>query len=188
MGKPRWQAERIRIAIRNLTCRRLIVDEIGYDDLDQIESCANLGVRVFCTLHGDGLRDAVNNALYEKLFGLRNGKRTGKQVRFRMCLEPLEPERWVLYPNLTESVDDVLARRGEFGWVADGKGQGNRRSKPRDAESVPAANQLEVCRTPQADQPLLESRAILQGCREWRPPALPDGCFGRRESATPTPY
>ena len=32
VGKPQWQAERIRIAIRNLTCRRLIVDEIGYND------------------------------------------------------------------------------------------------------------------------------------------------------------
>ncbi len=116
VGKPQWQAERIRIAIRNLTCRRLIVDEIGYnDDVDQIESCANLGVGVFCTLHGDGLRDAVNNALYEKLFGLRGGKRTGKRVSFRMCLELLEPDRWVLYPNLTESVGDVLTGRAPRG-------------------------------------------------------------------------
>ena len=110
VGRPEWQAERIRIAIRNLTATRLIVDEIGYnDDVDQIESCANLGVGVFCTLHGDGLRDAVNNALYAKLFGLHNGRRTGKRVSFRMCLELLDPDRWVLYPDLTESVDDLLA-------------------------------------------------------------------------------
>ena len=112
VGKPEWQAERIRIAIRNLTCKRLIVDEVGYNnDVDQIESCANLGVGVFCTLHGDGLRDAVNNAMYDKLFGIQDGKRTGKRVSFKMCLELLDPGRWVLYPDLTESVEDILAGR-----------------------------------------------------------------------------
>ena len=116
VGRPEWQAERIRIAIRNLTATRLIVDEIGYNnDVDQIASCADLGVGVFCTLHGDGLRDAVNNALYAKLFGIHNGQRTGKRVSFRMCLELLDPDRWVLYPDLAESVDDLSAGRAPRG-------------------------------------------------------------------------
>ena len=63
VGDPKSQANKIKIAIRNLTCRRLVLDEIGYNnDVEQVQSCANLGVGVLATLHGHNLADALGQS------------------------------------------------------------------------------------------------------------------------------
>ena len=110
VGDPKYQAHKIQIAIRNLSAKRLIVDEIGYNnDVDQIQSCANLGVGVICTLHGDNVGDAIDNKTYWPLFGMVDRQTKAGKVAFRACLELHAPDRWVLYPNLSQAVSAILA-------------------------------------------------------------------------------
>ena len=116
VGDPKTQASKIRIAIRNLTCVRLIVDEIGYnDDVEQIQSCSNLGVGVFATLHGHNLLDVIDNSVYWPLLGMKNRDTKSGRAAFRHALELHAPEMWVLYPNLNTSVADILEGKPPMG-------------------------------------------------------------------------
>ena len=116
VGDPKTQAGKIQTAIRNLTCVRLVVDEIGYNnDVAQIQSCSNLGVGVFCTLHGDNLLDVLDNTLYWPLLGMQSRMTKGGRVAFRHALELHTPDKWVLYPNLDKAVTAMLNDRAPLG-------------------------------------------------------------------------
>lgn len=112
VGTPERQGEVLRMVVANLTPEVLVVDEIGYhgNDVQHIETCSRRGVKVISTLHGEVLRDVVQNPAFSPLVGnvrLENNRRVSDTV-FKMALELHGKGQWVLYPDLQEAVDRVL--------------------------------------------------------------------------------
>lgn len=112
VGAPARQGEVLRMVIANLTPEVLVVDEIGYhgNDVQHVETCSRRGVKVISTLHGEVLRDVVQNPAFHPLVGnVRLGERRRQNdTVFKMALELHGKGQWVLYPNLQEAVDNIL--------------------------------------------------------------------------------
>lgn len=110
VGDPKYQASKLRIAIRNLTASRLIIDEVGYnDDVEQVQSCSNLGVGVFCTLHGYDLKDVKSNKKYWPLLGIESHTSRPGKCSFKQALVLHGPNKWTLHEDAGAAFDKVLA-------------------------------------------------------------------------------
>ena len=103
------------MVIANLTPEVLVVDELGYhgNDVQHVETCSRRGVKVISTLHGETLRDVVQNPSFWPLVGsvrLDERRRVSDTV-FKMALELHGKGQWVLYPDLQGAVDNVLLNK-----------------------------------------------------------------------------
>lgn len=114
VGEPSKQGEVLRMVIANLTPSVLVVDEIGYhgNDVAHLETCSRRGVKVIATLHGNTLKDVLQNPSFVSLLGidLHERKRLVEPV-FKMALELKSKSEWFLHNNLSQSVDDLLQGR-----------------------------------------------------------------------------
>lgn len=115
VGVPSRQGEVLRMVIANLTPEVMVVDELGYhgNDVQHVETCSRRGVKVIATLHGETLRDVVQNPAFWPLVGnvrLDERRRVSDTV-FKMALELHGKGQWVLYPDLQRAVDSVLLDR-----------------------------------------------------------------------------
>ena len=112
VGDPKRQGEVLRQAVANHGPSVIVVDELGYhgDDVQQIETTSRRGVQVVATLHGEVLRDVLQNPTFWPLLGnvvLAQSRRTGDPV-FRAAVEVRGKGKLLLHPDLKAAIDTLL--------------------------------------------------------------------------------
>ncbi|MEN2982681.1 MAG: hypothetical protein ABDH20_09220 [Thermus sp.] len=99
-------------AIANHSPEIVVADEIGYnEDVEVVQAASKRGVRVVATVHGEVLRDVVENPVLWPLLGHLDMDKRQRRTRpsFAMALQVVGKGKYLLYPNLQEAVDTLLA-------------------------------------------------------------------------------
>ncbi|WP_240695379.1 AAA family ATPase [Thermus caldilimi] len=124
VGDPRKQANIILQAITNHSPETIVVDEIGYHgDVEVLETARRRGVDIVATVHGEDLRDVLENPVLRPLLGypdLETGKRLTRPV-FRVGIAVLAKGVYKVYPDFTAAIDQALRKEDPDGIVVDSK-------------------------------------------------------------------
>jgi stage III sporulation protein SpoIIIAA len=122
VGDPRKQASIILQAITNHSPETIVVDEIGYHgDVEVIETARRRGVDVVATVHGEDLRDVLENPVLRPLLGypdLEHGKRLTRPV-FRVGIAVLAKGVYKVYPDFQTAIDQALQKEDPEGIIVD---------------------------------------------------------------------
>lgn len=122
VGDPRKQASIILQAITNHSPETIVVDEIGYHgDVEVLETARRRGVDVVATVHGEDLRDVLENPVLKPLLGypdLEHGKRLTRPV-FRVGIAVLAKGVYKVYPDFQTAIDQALQKEDPEGVIVD---------------------------------------------------------------------
>jgi stage III sporulation protein SpoIIIAA len=122
VGDPRKQASIILQAITNHSPETIVVDEIGYHgDVEVLETARRRGVDVVATVHGEDLRDVLENPVLKPLLGypdLEHGKRLTRPI-FRVGIAVLAKGVYKVYPNFQAAIDQAVQKEDPEGIVID---------------------------------------------------------------------
>jgi stage III sporulation protein SpoIIIAA len=122
VGDPRKQASIILQAITNHSPETIVVDEIGYHgDVEVLETARRRGVDVVATVHGEDLRDVLENPVLRPLIGypdLEHGKRLTRPV-FRVGIAVLAKGVYKVYPDFQTAIDQALQKEDPEGIIVD---------------------------------------------------------------------
>ncbi|WP_038042083.1 AAA family ATPase [Thermus tengchongensis] len=118
VGDPRKQANIIMQAITNHSPETIVVDEIGYHgDVEVLETARRRGVDIVATVHGEDLRDVLENPVLKPLLGypdLETGKRLTRPT-FQIGIAVLSKGVYKVYPNFTGAIDQALRKEDPEG-------------------------------------------------------------------------
>jgi stage III sporulation protein SpoIIIAA len=122
VGDPRRQASIILQAITNHSPETIVVDEIGYHgDVEVLETARRRGVDIVATVHGEDLRDVLENPVLKPLLGypdLEHGKRLTRPV-FRVGIAVLAKGVYKVYPDFQTAIDQALQKEDPEGVIVD---------------------------------------------------------------------
>jgi len=122
VGDPRKQASIILQAITNHSPETIVVDEIGYHgDVEVLETARRRGVDIVATVHGEDLRDVLENPVLRPLLGypdLEHGKRLTRPV-FRVGIAVLAKGVYKVYPDFQTAIDQALQKEDPEGIIVD---------------------------------------------------------------------
>lgn len=111
---PEYQAEILKLAIRNHGPEEVLMDEVGYNgDVPLLVSAANWGVSVIATMHGSILRDVLENPPLVPMLGVSVDERTGGYVRrarpvFNTAIEVHGKGQYLVHTNLSAAIDELV--------------------------------------------------------------------------------
>ncbi|WP_243027833.1 AAA family ATPase [Thermus albus] len=118
VGDPRKQANIIMQAITNHSPETIVVDEIGYHgDVEVLETARRRGVDIVATVHGEDLRDVLENPVLKPLLGypdLETGKRLTRPV-FQIGIAVLDKGIYKVYPDFSSAIDQSLRKEDPEG-------------------------------------------------------------------------
>lgn len=122
VGDPRRQANVIMQAITNHSPETIVVDEIGYHgDVEVLETARRRGVDIVATVHGEDLRDVLENPVLRPLLGypdLETGKRLTRPI-FQIGIAVLDKGLYKIYPDFTTAIDQALHKEDPEGITID---------------------------------------------------------------------
>lgn len=122
VGDPRKQANIIMQAITNHSPETIVVDEIGYHgDVEVLETARRRGVDIVATVHGEDLRDVLENPVLRPLLGypdLETGKRLTRPT-FQIGIAVLNKGVYKIYPDFTAAIDQALRKEDPEGITID---------------------------------------------------------------------
>lgn len=108
---PSDQARVLTQIIQNHSPKDIIVDELGYEeDVAIIERAARSGTKVIGTVHGEVLRDVLENPVLQPLLGYPDKVNRQRRYRpvFSVAVEVIGRGLYKVYPDLAGAVDLLL--------------------------------------------------------------------------------
>lgn len=111
---PEYQAEILKLAIRNHGPEEILMDEVGYNgDVPLLVSAARFGVTVIATMHGKVIRDVLRNPPLLPLLGISIDERNGEYVKrsdavFDTAIEVHGKGQYLVHTNLDQAVEVLL--------------------------------------------------------------------------------
>jgi len=125
VGDPRKQANIILQAITNHSPETIVVDEIGYHgDVEVLETARRRGVDIVATVHGEDLRDVLENPVLKPLLGypdLETGKRLTRPT-FQIGIAVLDKGVYRIYPDFSAAIDQALRKEDPDSILVDTRG------------------------------------------------------------------